>query len=243
MLKSERQAVILKILQERGVVRVSELAVQLAVNPVTIRRDLAQLEAQGWLHREHGGAVLREVLPEMRPPTSLERRIAEAAVRFIRDRSVLFLGTGPLVLELIPFLTNYTHLTLITNALDVAWRVGQQRRHTLHVLGGQVAEDYTIYGDVEAFRAIRTDWVILQAGGLDAERGLTHDRREYATVARALFGLSTQVMVLAYPDRLGRAGGLFIAPAAEVDVVVTGREAANPPLWDLSELGVKIVLA
>ena len=31
-------------------------------------------------------------------------------------------------------------------------------------------------------------------------------------------------------------------PAGEVDILITGREAANPPLWDLSELGIRVVL-
>ena len=43
MLKRERQQVILQQLQVDGVVRVSELADDLDVNPAPIRRDLAQL--------------------------------------------------------------------------------------------------------------------------------------------------------------------------------------------------------
>ncbi|MBN1486586.1 MAG: DeoR/GlpR transcriptional regulator, partial [Anaerolineae bacterium] len=115
--------------------------------------------------------------------------------------------------------------------------------HTLHIIGGQVAEDCGIYGNQEAFTPLRADWVILEAAGLDAESGVTHDHRDYAEMARRLFGLGAQVMVLLSPRRVGRSGALYIAPADAVDVLVTGREAPDPPLWYLSELGVRIVLA
>ncbi len=248
MLKNERQSLIMQKLHATGSVYVSELAGTFNVDPVTIRRDLAWLEKTGHLHRVYGGAVLRPS-PGTEEPSSaadqgrrVERRIAEAAARLIPDHSVVFLGAGTLTQEMVPFLTRHTHLTIITNALNVAWYVAQQQRHTLHLIGGQAAPDYGLYGDNEPLRNVRTDMVIFEAGGLDAERGLTHDQRDYAAMARSFFALSAQTVVLITPEQLGRVGAIFIAPADEVDIVITGREAATPPLWDLSELGVRVIL-
>ena len=247
MLKRERHQVILHQLQAEGVVRVSELAGELEVDPVTIRRDLGQLEQEGSLQRVHGGAVFRETLPAAQPlpgmaPSGVTRRIAEAAAKFIPDESVLFLGPGTLTAAVVPFLHLYHHLTVITNALNAAWNLSRQRQHTLHITGGQVGDDHGIYGDPDALRRIRAERVILEAGGLDAERGLTHDDRETASMLRTLFSLSAQTIVLIPPERLGKAGALVVAPASEVDVLITGREADNAPLWDLSEFGIRVVL-
>ncbi len=233
-------------LKTNGSVRVTELARTLNVDPVTIRRDLVWLEKAGHLHRVHGGAILssKQAIDKQTtdPNLVLKRRIAEAAARFIADRSVVFLGPGTLTQEIVPFLSNYTHLTIITNALTIAWSAAQQRQHTLHIIGGQVAADFGAYGDNEALRRLGADMVILEADGLDAERGLTHDHRDYANMARALFSLSSQKTVLIAPDRLGRTGAISIVPASEVDALITGREAPTPPLWDLSELGVRVIL-
>lgn len=246
MLKSERHHQILRQLNGSGSVRVSELARTLNVDAVTIRRDLAWLEQKGRLHRVHGGAVLRTAEQPDNQPTdpSLEvkRRIAEAAARFIPNDNAVFLGPGSLTPEIVPFLNEHTNLTIVTNALTVAWQVAQQKRHTLHVIGGQAAPDYGIYGDIETLNRTGADMIILEATGLDAERGLTHDHRENAEMARALFTLRSQVVVLMMPERLGRTGAVFIAPAGEVDVLITGREARTAPLWDLSELGIRVVL-
>ena len=246
MFKDERQNLILQRLTANGSVRVSALARTLNVDPVTIRRDLAELEAAGHLHRVHGGAIPSSGQVIERRPTdpdlALKRRIAEAAAQFIADHSVVFLGPGTLTQEIVPFLNKHAHLTIITNALGVAWSTAQQTRHTLHVIGGQVAGDLGIYGDSETLRKIGADVVVLEAGGLDAERGLTHDHRDYANMARALFSLSAQTTVIIPPDRLGRAGAISIAPASEIDAIITGREAPTPPLWDLSEVGVRVIL-
>ncbi len=240
MHSSERHAFILKELESAGTVRVTELAAKLKVDLVTIRRDLAQLETQGLLQRIHGGARLN-IITEHATNRS-ENRIAEAAARFIPENSTLFLGPGPLTLELVPFLTGRAHLTIITNALDVAWNVARQRRHSLHLLGGQAADDYGLYGESTALESIRADWIILEGGGLDAERGFTHDRQSYARLARQLLTLGGQVISLIPPQRVGHAAAVFIAPAEELDVLITGREASNAALWDLSELGIRIVL-
>lgn len=56
-LAAERRAALLATLERDGVVRVAELTDELGVTPVTVRRDIVQLEAEGLLRRVHGGAV------------------------------------------------------------------------------------------------------------------------------------------------------------------------------------------
>lgn len=241
MLKAERQQAIQQQLHRERIVRVAQLSSTLQVDPVTIRRDLAELEAQGVLRRVHGGGVLRESGLTAAPEAG--GRSAQIAAGFIPQHSVIFLGPGTLTVEMIPFLHQHEHLTIITNALDIAWYSAQHRRHTLHLLGGQVYPDGAAYGDTDALQRMQVDWVILQAQGLDAARGLTHGDRTYAELARQLFRLTAQVMILAEPQVLEHTEALFIAPASDIDILVTGRAASNALLWDLSELGVRIMLA
>jgi len=242
MLKSQRHDVILHQLQASGAVLVTALADELSVDPVTIRRDLAQLEKLGKLHRVHGGAVARQPVAGHASAPDPVGRIAGAAARAIPDGSVVFMGPGALTAEIVPFLRPYAHLTVVTNALAIAWGVAHQRQHTLHIIGGQVGAGFGMFGDTEALRRIRTARVILEASGLDAEHGFTHDDRETADMARTVFALGAEVIVLVDPERLGRAGALFVAPASEIDVLITAREADTASLWDLSELGVRVVL-
>lgn len=58
MLNNERQQQILSCMESKNTITVKELTDQLYASPSTIRRDLSELEAQGFLKRIHGGAVL-----------------------------------------------------------------------------------------------------------------------------------------------------------------------------------------
>ncbi|MFC4117746.1 substrate-binding domain-containing protein [Nonomuraea zeae] len=58
-LPDERRAQVVELLRRRGVVRVNELASELDVSVITIRRDIALLSSQGLIRRVRGGAVLQ----------------------------------------------------------------------------------------------------------------------------------------------------------------------------------------
>jgi DNA-binding LacI/PurR family transcriptional regulator len=57
LLAPARRSHVLASLSRDGVVRISDLIDELGVSPVTLRRDLAQMEEEGLLVRVHGGAV------------------------------------------------------------------------------------------------------------------------------------------------------------------------------------------
>lgn len=57
-LPDSRRARLLESLHRQGTVRVSELAEELGVTAVTVRRDIAQLTREGVVRRVHGGATL-----------------------------------------------------------------------------------------------------------------------------------------------------------------------------------------
>ena len=205
MLSAARRTLILEKLDLAGSVQVSALATELEVDPVTIRRDLNRLEKAGHLRRVHGGAMLRDKSLTATATDQLTRRIAEAAARIIPAGSVVFLGPGSYTPEVVPALGRDKELTIITNALDVAWHAARTQQHTLHLIGGEVAADYGSYGQLAAQFNLLVDWVIIEAAGLGAESGLTYDHLRSANLARALLKTKSQACGLTLP-RAGRSG-------------------------------------
>ncbi|MEU9104271.1 substrate-binding domain-containing protein [Streptomyces xanthophaeus] len=61
----QRQAQVLALVRERGSVRVAELAQELGVSPVTLRRDIEAMAARGEIQRMHG--VISRVTAERTP--------------------------------------------------------------------------------------------------------------------------------------------------------------------------------
>ena len=244
---------------QNGAARVAELVERFGVHAATIRRDLKVLEEQGAVQRVHGGAVAPEAgigraVAETRisgknlvsGPGTQEARIGQAVAEMITDGETIFLGPGRLPLEVARRLAARSRLTVVTNGLEAANWVAANTPHTLIVTGGQAeGRDLGLVGQLTraALSSLRADHVILELGGISAVGGLTGDSLPQAEIARLLLEVGSQVIVLVPAERVGRVAAAYIAPASDADVVVTAREAPSPFLWDLSESGVRVVLA
>ncbi len=243
MLKSERSAFILSYIEQHGSARIRDLAAMLEVSEMSIRRDLTELELSGHVQRVHGGAVARrdKIASTQFPP--YVQRIAETAAHLLPEEGVLFLGAGLITRELALHLPRSAQYTILTNSLKVACQVAQQGHHTLHILGGIVEDGDTIQSETRRFPTSGIDWAILETNALNAARGLAHADKASAALLRAVLKVAAQKMALLAPDALGNSGGELVAPIEMLDVLVTGREAPTAVLWDLSEAGLRFVLA
>jgi DeoR/GlpR family transcriptional regulator of sugar metabolism len=256
-LSAERRAAIAKLAAEHGAVRVADLAARFDVDASTIRRDLKTLEAQESVRRVHGGAVAPALVspPEGpregseggdAPTDGPQARIGQAAAEMVEAGETIFLGPGRLPLAVAHQLADHARLTIVTNGLAVAHWIAAHTSHTLIVTGGQVeARDQGMSGrlTLAALSSLRADRVVLEMGGVSALEGLTDDSLPQAEVARALLETGSQIIVLVEPDRVGGVAAACVAPVSEADVIVTAREASSSFLWDLSETGVRVVLA
>ena len=245
-LAAERRAAIAKAVQQRGTVRVAELAAQFGVNAATIRRDLETLEEQGKIQRVHGGAVAVEKAAPEGQSLAQDERIGQAVAGMVGAGETIFLGPGQLPLAVARALAGCSLLTIVTNGIEIAHWVARNTPHTLIVTGGQAeGRDVGLVGQLAqaALAGLRANHVILQLDGVSAVGGLTGDSLPHAEMARLLLEIGSQIIVLAQPGRVGQVAAVYIAPVSEADVIVTAREASSAALWDLSEAGVRVVLA
>ncbi len=108
---TERRHYILRLLEERGQLRSSDLAQELQVTDETIRTDFVRLEAEGALKRVHGGARYVPISPEPSSHTAYQSLFTSWARSLGEDilqpDDMLFLEDGPLMRRLIG---TWTHL-------------------------------------------------------------------------------------------------------------------------------------
>ncbi|XNM54763.1 DeoR family transcriptional regulator [Escherichia coli] len=122
----QRQAAILEYLQKQGKCSVEELAQYFDTTGTTIRKDLVILEHAGTvIAGSYGGVVLNK--EESDPPidhktlinTHKKELIAEAAVGFIHDGDSIILDAGSTVLQMVPLLSRFNNITVMTNSLHI----------------------------------------------------------------------------------------------------------------------------
>jgi len=137
-LPQERKREILNMLVQHGRAAVSDISSELAVSEMTIRRDLAELEAEGKLSRVHGGAVLIETVnqPIMEPiPAHFDARLSfyrESKIRIARHAAemasryqTVALDIGTTTLFMAEELVKHNRLKIFTNSVRVAHTLGR----------------------------------------------------------------------------------------------------------------------
>ncbi|MBE7212301.1 MAG: DeoR/GlpR transcriptional regulator, partial [Gluconacetobacter diazotrophicus] len=140
----QRRLRIADAIRREGSVRVDTLSERLGVSAVTIRGDLAYLEAQGMVLRGAGHArALPGPLPRMPPdgndaasPRPPPPALLRAARALVPDGGTVLLGPGPAALRLLPLLADVANLTLLLIALDAVPVARACTNAALHLVGG-----------------------------------------------------------------------------------------------------------
>lgn len=147
MIKAERQDSIRRIVEERGSASVRDIARELSVSEMTIRRDLEEMSEQGDLVRVHGGAratgprrksMIRYEYShtEKRDRHASEKHaIASRAVSLIEPGATVFLGAGTTVEQMVPLLPD-CQLRIVTNSLSVFNLLEGHPLYDLCLIGG-----------------------------------------------------------------------------------------------------------
>ncbi len=233
MIKSERQDYILKRLTEQKYCKVQALAQELYVAPITIRRDLEELEAAGLIRRCHGGAGLpdhpnREVPFALRERehSSAKAQLAAKAAAMLKNGDTVFIDASTTLCHITDYIQPEQNLTIITNSLRIPERLnGRQIR--CYLLGGMpVDNSHALVGKLaeDALSSLYADVCFFSSQGID-ENGIISDYSEDQTRLRRLMIHHAKRSIFVY-DRSKR-GKQFLFKLChidELDGVITDSE-------------------
>ena len=236
---------ILDALAEAGAVSVAEIAAQLGVSEMTIRRDLTELEREGRLARTHGGAVSTEntVPPDTAPGASnfnepafqarlaknalSKRLIAEAAASVAAGSRAIALDVGTTTFLLSRLLAGQQHLKFFTNSLRNALVLGEGLGE-VYLPGGRMRNDELSIsnpGAVAQFEALWFDIAFVGVSGLTPD-GIYDYSFDDTEMKRVYLRRSTRKVVLCDASKFNCMSLVHIAPLSQFDLLITN---APPP--------------
>jgi DeoR family transcriptional regulator of aga operon len=254
LLVAERRHRIVELLQAHGRVTVEALAARFVTSAVTIRTDLAALEAGGALERTHGGALLRydnddQPLTVKRTLHHAEKvRIAKVAASLIQDGETIILDSGTTTAEIARQIRKLEErsINVITNALNIAVLLAGVSFVRLIMLGGILRpESNSLSGHIAeaALRDLQADRLFLGADGLDPARGVMTPHLAEAQLNAKMIAISRQVVAVADSSKLLRRNISLIARVEQLHMLITDT-AANPDVVaELERRGVDVRLA
>lgn len=248
-----RREEILSLVQARGGASVRELSLALGVSEPTVRRELRQLASDALVVRTYGGALAVHAGEQGSGTTAsgqgtldVKRRIGRAAAALVGEGETVVVGSGTTALEVARALGERTRLTVITNALDVAWLLMNRTAIDVIVLGGAVrSEVRSLVGHLTDFAAseLRADVLFMGISAFDTEHGLTSDHMPEILTDRALRRIANKVVLVAESCKYRRVAPARVFDLSEVATLVTDADLPDDAREAIERLGVEVRIA
>jgi DeoR/GlpR family transcriptional regulator of sugar metabolism len=240
-MRSSRSAVetrknrLLKILYEDGRVAVRQLAQEMNVSPLTVRRDLMKLEEAGKINRFHGGAALNKNDASGADNifssgyTLNKLAIARYAATLVEDGDTIFINTSSTAVGIIPFITA-KHVTVITNNAK-AMNEKLPKNMNLIFTGGEMRfPKEAMVGDfaVNNLLTVTASKCFLGCNGLTANEGVTTAVMQEASINHLMLTrVSGPRYILADKSKIGRKLNFIYGSLKEITMLIADTE--SPP--------------
>jgi DeoR family transcriptional regulator of aga operon len=250
-----RRMVILNQLDQNGQVSVNDLSKSLEVSSVTIRNDLEQLEKKNMLLRARGGAMkitpnhvgLDYPLSDKQKKHLLEKKeIGKKAIELIEEGNTIILDSGSTTFEIAKNLSDFEELTVITNAINVANYLAEQKNINVIVPGGTLRKNsLSLVGILaeKGFKNYFCDKLFLGVDGFDTGYGISTPNIEEAHLNQIMIEMSKQVIVVADSSKFQRRGFAFIAPVTKIHILITDKGIPPEEKSKLEGLGIEVLIA
>lgn len=251
MLVEERRTRLAEIVRQKGFAPLPDLATALRVSESTVRRDLEFLEDQGTAKRTHGGVFYTGPAPgvaqfEQRQPAEWQkkRQIARVMAALIKEGETLLLDGGSTTYEVARLLVGRS-LQIVTNSLPVANLFAADTRAEVVLIGGVLDPRTGVSQGDYAQRmigGIRANRTILSVSGIN-ETGLFNNSLRLVQTEQAMMQSGDEVCIVADSSKFGHASLVRLCELADIDMIVTDSEIAEP--WaDLArQCGVAMQMA
>ena len=232
----ERLELMRRRLDTDGRVRVVELAEELDVSEMTIRRDLDMLVDEGIAQRVRGGAMAvgpQEFATRFRQHARAKARIAQKLVDMVGTGGAIGIDASSTLQRLAARLGDVRDLTVLTNGPDTFRALQEHPGVTALLTGGELdSRTGSLVGPLaaRAARDVMLRRLFVSAAAVDADLGSSESTLEEADVKLALGGSSAEIVLAVTASKLAHRAPARAFALDRVDLLVTELEPADPRL-------------
>ena len=227
----ERQTKILELLMDKPDLTVHELATRLFVSEPTIRRDFTELADRGLLRKIHGGAIVRAGAADREIPfllrenerSSVKAEMGRRAVDYVEDGMVLMLDGSTSAYHLVPYLSRFKDLLVVTSGAKTAVSLAEANIRTFCTGGQMIIHSFSYIGEqAEQFvRHINADLLFFSCNGLSDDGQMTERKLEEASMRRVMFERCRKKILLLDSSKFGKTAFYNMGSVSEIDAIVS----------------------
>ncbi len=252
MFQEERIKKIVNFIKSHGRATVDELSRKFNVSPVTVRRDLILIEKNFEIKRTHGGAVNFisestefEFMEKYKQNISLKKRMANQAVKQIKDKSIISFDGGSSNYFIAKELDRFGSLKIITNSIPIAYLL-KDYNHDLIIAGGNIRKkSLSVVGPFvnEFIGRFKIDTCFIGATGIDMNGDLFSPNEFEAATKRVFMKSGIFKILIADATKINMHSFAKFANLSEFDMWITTKEADKKKIDKLRKINPNIILA
>lgn len=232
MLISERHNQIILELQKNPGITVAQMAKKLNFSEPTIRRDYTELHRRGILTKCYGGAILnvnagsadREIPFVLRENerSKPKERMGMLASRYIRDGMVIMLDGSTSAYHLVPYLSKYKDIIVITSGAKTAVALAELQI-PVFCTGGKMRTNSFSYIGKEAEDAVgkyNADIVFFSCHGLSEQGRMSDPSVEECHLRQVMLQKAREKYLLCDSSKLNKVCFYDMGSIAGLDGVI-----------------------
>jgi DeoR family ulaG and ulaABCDEF operon transcriptional repressor len=253
---TQREEQILAALGPSGFITYRELEALLDASPATIRRDLARLEAQGFIERVHGGAKLSgESRPKeavrlagipfdqsITPHLAAKQAIAKAADALCNPGEGIMVDGGTTTLQMCPHFEGLD-LQVLTNSLHIVNALIPQTGTRILVPSGSVFREQNIIlaaAGEESMPRFHAPKLFMGAAAVGPQ-GVMQADTVLVAAERRLIDRAEEVILLVDNSKFKSQSGTIVCGLEEIDILISNSIPPNFMNF-LEKAGVKVII-
>lgn len=208
MIKKEKEDKILSFVKSKGYASMEEISSFIDISPSTVRRYIMDMDKEGLLVRERGGAssiktnafpmVDQKLIVRERMEGESKLKIAKVALAMIEPNTTIYIDAGSSTLTLAKLLPSGMPITIVTDSLTIATVTSEKGINT-YLIGGilKITTDATV-GPMaeEELSKFHFNQAFMGANAVDEKYGFMTPDFSEASLKRKAVELSEKAIFL-----------------------------------------------
>jgi len=225
---TDREREIYDLLCHKKQLSVAELSRTLYVSEMTIRRDLTDMQAQGYIRRYRGGAMVlaqEEILPidqRMLRDEDEKRALAKQTEPLLRSNQNVYIDSSSICQYILPYLKKLENIRVVTNSVKTLL-MATASYIPCHLLGGDYFPlDMCFLGSVteEYANRINVDIAFFSSRGVSDDGIISDISLEQNALRRCIMKNSGKNVFLFEKEKTGKKYLHTLCRTDQVDQVI-----------------------
>lgn len=254
--KEARHEKLLDSLRKNRILTIKQLAKELQVSEMTIRRDVVLLEQEEKVTSFYGGVSLNPddkqrtasgyaIDTELIQRTEQKRRIAQKAVSLIESHDVILIDTGSTTGFIVDYIPEDRDLTIYCYALNIINSACAKEFLNVVACGGYFHKNTRMFESEEGSSLIKKTKInkaFMAARGVTDTVGITTAEPYEVNIKKAALSVSEQKILLVDSSKFGKAWYAKYADLKDIDIIITDTDIKEEHRRMIEEKGLTLYI-